>query len=40
MTPPLRDYQQKALGSVINGVSYLALEQGLGKTRIMIEFAD
>ncbi len=39
MTPPLRDYQQKALAFLETGGSYLALEQGLGKSRIMIEFA-
>lgn len=39
MTPPLRDYQQKALDFLESGGSYLALEQGLGKTRILIEFA-
>ena len=37
--PPLRDYQQKALDFLENGGSYLALEQGTGKSRIMIEFA-
>lgn len=36
---PLRDYQQKALDFLENGGSYLALEQGTGKSRIMIEFA-
>jgi SWI/SNF-related matrix-associated actin-dependent regulator 1 of chromatin subfamily A len=39
MTPALRDYQQKALAFLEDGGSYLALEQGLGKSRIMIEFA-
>ena len=39
MTPPLRDYQKTALEAVMNGVNYLGLEQGLGKTRILIEFA-
>lgn len=36
---PLRDYQQKAIDALENGFSYLALEQGLGKSRIMLEFA-
>jgi SWI/SNF-related matrix-associated actin-dependent regulator 1 of chromatin subfamily A len=39
MNPPLRDYQLKALAFLEDGGSYLALEQGLGKSRIMIEFA-
>ncbi len=39
MTPPLRDYQQKALAFLETGGSYLALEQGLGKTRIVLEHA-
>jgi len=39
MTPPLRDYQQTALQALLGGAKYLGLEQGLGKTRILIEFA-
>jgi SWI/SNF-related matrix-associated actin-dependent regulator 1 of chromatin subfamily A len=39
MTPALRDYQQKALAFLEDGGSYLALEQGLGKTRIILEHA-
>lgn len=37
--PPLRPYQQTALDALLNGINYLGLEQGLGKTRILIEFA-
>lgn len=39
MIPPLRDYQRRALDALAAGVNYLGLEQGLGKSRIMIEFA-
>ncbi len=39
MTAPLRDYQQKALEALSRDVRYLALDPGLGKTRIAIEHA-
>lgn len=39
VTLPMRDYQATALQALLGGVVYLALEQGLGKTRILIEYA-
>jgi len=40
MNAPLRDYQAKALFAVAHeGYQYLGLEQGLGKSRILIEYA-